>query len=53
MGVPLKPPPLGVGWFRKYVPMGGVEPPRLTPPPPQDGESTKFLHIGENIVINN
>ena len=29
--------------------MGGVEPPRLAPPPPQDGESTKFLHIGKMI----
>jgi hypothetical protein len=28
------------------VPKGGLEPPRVSPPPPQDGVSTKFHHFG-------
>jgi hypothetical protein len=28
------------------VPKGGLEPPRVAPPPPQDGVSTKFHHFG-------
>jgi hypothetical protein len=30
------------------VPKGGLEPPRVAPPPPQDGVSTKFHHFGMN-----
>src|SRR5512145_1304033 len=28
------------------VPKGGLEPPRVSPPPPQDGVSTRFHHFG-------
>ena len=28
------------------VPKGGLEPPRVSPPPPQDGVSTKFHYVG-------
>src|SRR5919197_5737198 len=28
------------------VPKGGLEPPRVAPPPPQDGVSTSFHHFG-------
>jgi hypothetical protein len=28
------------------VPKAGLEPARVSPPPPQDGVSTKFHHFG-------
>jgi hypothetical protein len=37
----------------RLVPKGGLEPPRVSPPPPQDGVSTMFHHFGtrgKNIV---
>jgi hypothetical protein len=30
----------------RKMPKGGLEPPRVAPPPPQDGVSTKFHHFG-------
>ena len=33
----------------QQMPKGGLEPPRVAPPPPQDGVSTRFHHFG--IVI--
>jgi hypothetical protein len=33
------------------VPKGGLEPPRVSPPPPQDGVSTKFHHFGMELLF--
>ena len=33
------------GW-EMMVPKAGFEPARVTPPPPQDGASAKFRHLG-------
>ena len=33
--------------FVRMVPKAGLEPARVSPPPPQDGVSTKFHHFGK------
>jgi len=35
-----------MGMKKEMVPMARLELARLAPPPPQDGVSTKFHHIG-------
>jgi hypothetical protein len=32
------------------VPKAGLEPARVSPPPPQDGVSTRFHHFGVELV---
>ena len=37
---------------KELVPKAGLEPAQVSPPPPQDGVSTKFHHFGtENVLV--
>ena len=42
-----------MGMKKEMVPMARLELARLAPPPPQDGVSTKFHHIGFKILTIN
>ena len=39
-------------WLALYmVPKAGLEPARVSPPPPQDGVSTRFHHFGVELLV--